>query len=153
MKTIEDIDALEALYGDASPGAVDKVARHLTPLYRRWIGASRFAILSTAGPEGTDCSPRGDDGPVVRAADETTLMLPDRRGNQPAGQPAYARRRRAGSTGKPVTRAIRPMRRAGWVGGAERAAPSFAVSLPCGAPAEATAPRGRGWRGRASGGG
>ena len=38
-------------------------------------------MLSTVGPEGTDCSPRGDDGPVVRIKDETTLLLPDWRGN------------------------------------------------------------------------
>jgi len=76
-----DIAALEALYDDASPGSLDKVAGRVTPLYRRWIEASRFVMLSTVGPEGTDCSPRGDDGSVVRVADETTLMLPDWRGN------------------------------------------------------------------------
>ena len=35
----------------------------------------------TAGPEGLDCSPRGDLAGFVRIHDEKTLMMPDRRGN------------------------------------------------------------------------
>lgn len=72
---------LEALYDAAKPKSLTKVAKRLTPLYREWIGAARFVILSTVGPEGTDASPRGDDGPVVRMADDTTLLMPDWRGN------------------------------------------------------------------------
>ncbi len=53
----------------------------MTPAYRSWIERSRFAVLSTVGPEGTDASPRGDDGPVVRELDPGTLLLPDWRGN------------------------------------------------------------------------
>ena len=53
----------------------------MTPLYRQWIMASRFCVLSTVGPDGTDGSPRGDDGPVVRELDPTTLAMPDWRGN------------------------------------------------------------------------
>ncbi|MEM9796039.1 MAG: pyridoxamine 5'-phosphate oxidase family protein [Pseudomonadota bacterium] len=78
---IDDIATLEALYRTPGRASLDKVATRLTPLYRRWIMAARFAILSTVGPEGTDASPRGDDGPVVREQDETTLLLPDWRGN------------------------------------------------------------------------
>lgn len=81
MQTIEDIAALEALYEAPSPASLTKVAPRITPLYRDWIGASRFCILSTAGPEGTDATPRGDDGPVVRVVDERTLWMPDWRGN------------------------------------------------------------------------
>ncbi len=33
------------------------------------------------GPGGLDCSPRGDLPGFVRIADDRTLMLPDRRGN------------------------------------------------------------------------
>jgi len=79
---IEDLAALEALYPEApAPAAVVKVARRLTPLYRRWIAASRFCLLASVGPGGTDCSPRGDDGPVVLELDPGTLALPDWRGN------------------------------------------------------------------------
>lgn len=52
------------------------------PAYRDWIAQSRFCILSTVGPEGTDGSPRGDRGPVVTIADDETLLLPDWQGNQ-----------------------------------------------------------------------
>ena len=78
---IDSIEALEALYGASSPAALSKVARRLTPLYRRWIMSSKLCILSTVGPEGTDASPRGDDGPVVQVLNPGTLALPDWRGN------------------------------------------------------------------------
>lgn len=82
MELIGSIEELEALY-DAVPvkSALAKVSPRLTPLYRRWIAASRFCVLSTVGPEGTDGSPRGDDGPVVAELDERTLALPDWMGN------------------------------------------------------------------------
>ena len=81
MQWIDDIAALEALYGTPAAPALRKVATRLTPLYRQWIMASRFCILSTVGPEGTDGSPRGDAGPVVTELDPQTLALPDWRGN------------------------------------------------------------------------
>lgn len=81
MEFIDRIEGLEALYGAASVGSQRKVAQHLTPSYRRWIEASRFCILSTVGEGGTDGSPRGDDGPVVRVLDPRTLAMPDWRGN------------------------------------------------------------------------
>lgn len=81
MDWITDIAALERHYGLPGPAALRKVAPQLTPDYRRWIEAARFCILSTVGPEGTDASPRGDDGPVVRVLDAGTLALPDWKGN------------------------------------------------------------------------
>jgi len=81
MRIMGDIPALEALFDPPSPASLTKVARDLTPLYRRWIEASRFCVLSTVGEEGTDGSPRGDDGPVVRVVDRRTIWLPDWRGN------------------------------------------------------------------------
>jgi PPOX class probable FMN-dependent enzyme len=38
-------------------------------------------VLATNGPHGLDCSPRGDAAGFVRVADERTLLIPDRRGN------------------------------------------------------------------------
>ncbi|MEO1778855.1 MAG: pyridoxamine 5'-phosphate oxidase family protein [Pseudomonadota bacterium] len=81
MDYIEDIAALEALYGTPGQPSLRKVADHLTPLYRKWIMAARFAVLTTVGPAGTDGSPRGDDGPVVTELDPKTLAMPDWRGN------------------------------------------------------------------------
>lgn len=81
MRRIEDIETLTALYGTVSEPALRKVAQRLTPAYRRWIEASRFCVMATAGPEGLDASPRGDDGTVVHEIDAGTLALPDWRGN------------------------------------------------------------------------
>jgi PPOX class probable FMN-dependent enzyme len=38
-------------------------------------------VIATCGPEGLDCSPRGDPPGFVRVADAHTLLIPDRRGN------------------------------------------------------------------------
>ncbi|AHC99718.1 MSMEG_1061 family FMN-dependent PPOX-type flavoprotein [Leisingera methylohalidivorans] len=81
MQKITSTETLEQIYGAAAPRSLTKVATRLTPLYREWIAASRFLVLSTVGAEGTDASPRGDDGPVVHIADQRTLWLPDWRGN------------------------------------------------------------------------
>lgn len=83
MKAIDTIEALEAFYIEKPGGAaVEKVTDRLTRAYHAWIMASRFCVISTVGPEGTDGSPRGDDGPVVRVLDAKTLALPDWRGNK-----------------------------------------------------------------------
>lgn len=81
MREIKDIAALEALYGTPGAPALRKVADRMTPLYRKWIMTSKLCVLSTVGPEGTDGSPRGDDGPVVLELDDKTLAMPDWRGN------------------------------------------------------------------------
>jgi hypothetical protein len=81
MDRIKSIADLEAIYGTPAATAMRKVAHHLTPEYGEWISRSRFCTLSTVGPDGTDCSPRGDDGPVVRQSDDKTLLLPDWNGN------------------------------------------------------------------------
>jgi PPOX class probable FMN-dependent enzyme len=78
---IDTIEKLEALYGTPTENATRKVANKMVPVYRRWIERSRFCILSTVGPEGTDASPRGDDGSVVTVIDAKTLAMPDWRGN------------------------------------------------------------------------
>ncbi len=81
MEFIDDIATLESHYGTPVSASLRKVARRLTPLYRKWIMASRLCVLSTVGPEGVDGSPRGDDGPVVLELDPGTLAMPDWRGN------------------------------------------------------------------------
>jgi PPOX class probable FMN-dependent enzyme len=79
---VDTLEALEALYTPApAPASIVKVADRITPHYRALIEASPFLALATAGPEGLDCSPRGDQPGFVRVQDERTLILPDRRGN------------------------------------------------------------------------
>ena len=81
MDWIADLDTLHAHYGTPGQASTVKVTPRLTPAYRAWIERSRFCVLTTVGPEGTDGSPRGDDGPVVAILDDRTLALPDWRGN------------------------------------------------------------------------
>lgn len=73
---------LTQIYGEPAPAATRKVANRLTDAYRAHIKRARFCVLTTVGPEGTDASPRGDDGPVVRELDAQTLAMPDWRGNE-----------------------------------------------------------------------
>ncbi len=80
-EVITDISVLESLYGTPGKASLIKVSDRLNESYRAWIMAARLCVLSTVGPEGTDASPRGDDGPVVQALDAQTLLMPDWRGN------------------------------------------------------------------------
>ena len=81
MSTITSVEQLEAIYGTPVEASIVKEVDHVTPHYRAMIEASPFALLATAGPEGLDCSPRGDLPGFVRIHDPRTLMMPDRRGN------------------------------------------------------------------------
>ena len=78
---ISSVEALEAIYGEPAGRSITKEVERITATYRRLIEASPFVVMATVGPEGTDCSPRGDPPGFVHVADDKTLMLPDRRGN------------------------------------------------------------------------
>ena len=75
------IAELEALYGQPHERAVRKEIPYINEDYRAFIEVAPFAVLATAGPEGLDCSPRGEAPGFVRIVDERTLALPDRIGN------------------------------------------------------------------------
>src|SRR5262249_37240709 len=81
MTVISTVEQLEAIYGFPNDASTVKVADRVTPPYRILIEKSPFAALATSGPEGLDCSPRGDLAGFVRIHDDRTLMMPDRRGN------------------------------------------------------------------------
>jgi len=78
---IRDLDALIALYGEPAGAPVAKELTYIHRYYRAFIEAAPFVSLATSGPGGLDCSPRGDGPGFVRVVDESTVMLPDRRGN------------------------------------------------------------------------
>lgn len=78
---ITDLTVLEALYGEPAGPSIAKEVPALTPGYRALIEASPFFVLATSGPDGLDASPRGDEPGFVRVADDRTLLIPDRRGN------------------------------------------------------------------------
>lgn len=84
MKTIDTIEDLEAIYGSTNAASTVKEIDHVNDHYRAFIEASPFVALATVGPEGLDCSPRGDAGQAVRIDGPRTLVMPDRRGNNRA---------------------------------------------------------------------
>ena len=81
MNAINSLAELDALYDKPTGPAVIKELDYICDHYRRLIEASPFVILATVGPEGLDCSPRGDPPGFVRVVDAKTVMIPDRRGN------------------------------------------------------------------------
>ena len=82
MRQFAETEAdLEAIYGVPGATSVVKVADHLTDQYQAWIEASPFCAFATVGPEGMDCSPRGDRGQVAYVVSDRMLAVPDRRGN------------------------------------------------------------------------
>jgi PPOX class probable FMN-dependent enzyme len=81
LTIVSSVEQLEALYGVPNLASTAKVADHVTAHYRTYIEASPFLALATVGPEGLDCTPRGDRPGFIRVADPKTLMMPDRRGN------------------------------------------------------------------------
>jgi len=78
---VGSVAALEALYGTPSQRSLDKELDQLSEHYQAFIEKAPFVVLATVGPEGVDCSPRGDPAGLVRVVDSKTLMLPDRKGN------------------------------------------------------------------------
>lgn len=79
---ISTLARLEALYPEeVNPPAKVKETDRITVAYRALIEASPFIALATGGPDGLDCSPRGDPKGFVRVLDDKTIAVPDRRGN------------------------------------------------------------------------
>ena len=78
---VTTVEALEELYGTPINVALTKELPALNAPYRKLIEASPFVLVATSGPEGLDCSPRGDPAGFVRVVDESTVLMPDRRGN------------------------------------------------------------------------
>jgi hypothetical protein len=80
-KLVTTMEQLLGLYEAPSDVSVAKEIDHVSDHYRAFIEAAPFFALATGGPDGLDCSPRGDAPGFVRVADRQTLMIPDRRGN------------------------------------------------------------------------
>ena len=78
---VTTMEQLEALYDKPFGPSMVKEIDHVNAHYRAFIEATPFFALATSGPDGLDCSPRGDPAGFVRVHDEKTLLIPDRRGN------------------------------------------------------------------------
>ena len=78
---VTSIEALERVYGQPFGPSIAKETDRVTAHYRAFIETAPFFALASNGPDGLDCSPRGDAPGFVRVFDERTLLIPDRRGN------------------------------------------------------------------------
>ena len=78
---ITKVEELEAIYGPPFERSITKEIPFLNEDYRAFVEAAPFIVIATAGPEGLDCSPKGDQPGFVRVLDEKTLAVPDRPGN------------------------------------------------------------------------
>ena len=79
---VTSIEQLTAIYGAPAGGSVAKELDHVSAHYRAFIEAAPFCAMATCGPDGLDCTPRGDPAGFVRILDDRTLLLPDRPGNR-----------------------------------------------------------------------
>ena len=79
-QVIREEAELAALYPPALERSVRKQMDHLDEHSRAFIAASPFVILGTQSGV-ADNSPRGDVPGFVKVADDHTLLIPDRRGN------------------------------------------------------------------------
>lgn len=82
MRPVETEDDLRAHFGKISPLAEQKVQRRLDKFCRDFIALSPFLVIASSDGHGrADASPRGDHPGFVAVIDDTTLLIPDRRGN------------------------------------------------------------------------
>ena len=81
MHRITTLEQLDAMYGEPVGAAVTKEIDYISDHYKMFIDKAPFVVVATVGPEGLDCSPRGDPAGFVRVRDKHTVLIPDRRGN------------------------------------------------------------------------
>jgi uncharacterized protein len=78
---VRDVQTLRQIYGEPHEASIAKQIDYLHPLYQEFIRAAPFVVIATAGTEMLEVSPRGDSPGCVMIADDRTLLIPDRRGN------------------------------------------------------------------------
>jgi uncharacterized protein len=77
---VHDGAELSEMYGPALERSLRKQLDHLDEYCRAFIAASPMVIVATQAGV-ADNSPRGDVPGFVKVADDHTLLIPDRRGN------------------------------------------------------------------------
>jgi uncharacterized protein len=82
VDTIEDPQRLREIYGEPNERAVKKQLGRFDRYSRDFIARSPFLVIASSDPSGRcDASPKGDAPGFVRIVDDTTLLIPDRIGN------------------------------------------------------------------------
>jgi uncharacterized protein len=79
---VTSVDGLATLYAQPVERIAKKELDYVNAAGRAFIAASPFLVLATGGPQGLDCSPKGDQPGFVQVEEDgKTLLIPDRRGN------------------------------------------------------------------------
>lgn len=78
---VRSVGELRCHYDSPHPMVIAKQIDHIDAGARALIAASPFLVLATCGPDGLDCSPKGDAPEFVTVLTEKQLLIPDRRGN------------------------------------------------------------------------
>ena len=82
MDMIDDAEELRAAYGAPNERSLKKQLSRFDKHCRDFIARSPFVVIASADPSGRcDASPKGDAPGFVRVIDDTTLLIPDRLGN------------------------------------------------------------------------
>ncbi len=82
---IETDRELTDLLGEPLPRVKNKSVDHLLEHHKTWLGASPFCLVATAGADGScDVSPKGDPAGLAHILDDSTIAIPERRGNRRA---------------------------------------------------------------------
>ena len=82
MAAITSADALRSIYRTPGDLVLRKQLNHVDAHSRRLIELSPFVVLATSGRGGmADATPRGGEPGFVQVADDRTLLIPDRPGN------------------------------------------------------------------------
>ncbi len=68
--TVKSVEQLEQIYGAPHERALWKELDCLNSDYQAFVRASPFAVLSSVGEGGADCSPKGDAAGFVQILDE-----------------------------------------------------------------------------------
>lgn len=79
---IDSVESLLALYGKPRATALKKETDVINETYRCWLEKASFFVIASSDGQNIECTPRGDErGSAFRIVDESTIVIPDRRGN------------------------------------------------------------------------
>lgn len=85
MVEVTSREQLTAILGDPMERAVTKERVRLHEVDRQWLSESPFCLVATADGQGRcDVSPKGDPKGFALALNDTTLAIPERKGNRRA---------------------------------------------------------------------
>lgn len=74
---------LREIVGHPSERVRDKARSRLGDTHRAWLAGSPFCLIATAASDGScDVSPKGDPPGFVKVLDDTTVVVPERKGNR-----------------------------------------------------------------------